>query len=261
MKTKYFIILVIAFLVTSCDLFNTEKTGSLLFKGVAVIPETALSKTISVPSGHLDSAAVHHMYNMDIKFNAHEIYVSKDQIQEDVIDSFTWVRIGENDELKYMSEYEFLADDVPEGTYLTLKIIFRNEIMRYAVYAADTNTVVEMAGSLGEGAAGDTSLIMNYFSSQGSFNVDSSGVLHLMSPGETFSPFSIVANRTTTIYWKGGAADVEYKLSDFTFDWYDNDGDSAWTPGIDAAVNYDGPADTPMWSFVVVPGGPTSLGK
>ena len=261
MKALRFV-LVVAIVLTlfSCDLFNTGTTGSLLFKGVTTIPDAALSKTISVPSVRLGSSVTHHMYNMDMKFNVHEIYISQDSISEDVSDTYTWIKVGESDGLKYMRDYEMFAEDVPEGTYPSLMIVFRNEILRYAVYVADTNTVVEMAGSLSEEGAGDTSLLVNYFSPQGSFRNGDNG-LELMSEGETFSPFSIVADQTTTIYWKGGAADVEYKLTDFTFDWVDVDGDSAWTPGADSTRNFGGPADTPMWSFYVVPGGPTSIGK
>ena len=253
MKTLRFVLFVtIVLTFFSCDLFNMGTTGSLLFKGVTTIPDVALSKTISVPSERLGHSVTHPMYNMDIKFNVQEIYTSQDTIIEDSIDTYTWIKVGESDGLKYMREYEMLAEDVPEGIYQSIKMIFKNNILSYAVYVADTNTVVEMAGSLGEESIGDSSLIVNYFSPQGSFDIDSNGVIHKMAIGENFSPFYIRADQTTTLYWKGGAADVEYKLTDFTFDWYDNDGDSVWTPGVDGTGNFDGPADTPMWSFFVV---------
>lgn len=189
------------------------------------------------------------MYTKDVKFNVYEIWVSQEQVSDSLIDLFTRDKIAENRDLKFMYEYEMIAEDLPEGIYRSMKFIFRNEILRYACYVADTGSVVLMASSISEGGLPDSSFIVNYFSSEGSF-VHTDNGFQLMSVGENVDPFRINADRVTTLYWKGGGP--EYHWTDVTFQWHDIDEDSAWTPGIDLCNNFEGPADMPMWTLMVV---------
>jgi hypothetical protein len=249
MKAKHFIIpFVILFLLLSCDLFDTGDTGTLVLKGVKSFPTSALSKAnvVLIP----DSAGSYLMHTKDIKFNFKEIYVSLGLVDSGISDDFDWVLIGEDGTLRSVEEVDITANDLPEGIYKSLKIIFGNEIIRYAVYVSDTSTVVEMASNLSEGSSGDTNLVVNYFSERGSFSGPAGGIFHLMSRGETFQEFQIIADQTTTIYWMIG--DTTTHWTDFTFIWADVDGNLAWTPGVDNTREHDGPPDVPMWSFLVV---------
>ena len=254
MKAKYLIFpFIILLLLFSCDLFNTEKTGTLILKGVKVFPTSALSKAnvVLIP----DSAGSYRMHTKDIKFNFKEIYVSLGLVDSGISDDFDWVLISENDTLKSVEEVDITANDLPEGLYQSLKIVFGNNIIRYAVYASDTSTMVEIACSLTDDNAGDDTQLINYFSARGSFSADSvdsadGWVLQSGSPGETFQEFQITADQTTTIYWMIG--DTTTHWTDFTFIWDDLDGNLAWTPGVDSTREYDGPPDVPMWSFLVV---------
>jgi len=249
MKTKYLVIpFVILFLLLSCDLFNTGDTGTLILKGVKSFPVSALSKTTVVSV--TDSAGYYRMHTKDIKFNFKEIYVSLSLVDSGISDDFDWVLISENDTLKSVEEVDITANDLPEGLYQSLKIVFRNNIIRYAVYASDTSLVVEMATSLINDNVGDDSLIINYFSSEGSFSGPAGGIFQPGSRGESFQEFQITADQTTTIYWMIG--DTTTSWTDFSFSWGDLDENLAWTPGVDSTCQYDGPEDVPMWSFLVV---------
>ena len=189
------------------------------------------------------------MYSTGIEFDIHEMWVSTGLVADGGSDNFEWYLIGGGQGLIQMEDHEFIANDLPEGNYKSIKIVFRNQIIRYATFVSDTTQRIEMASSLGEGDFGDTSLVINYFSSNGSFRADG-GIFELMSTGENMPAFQINADRTTRIYWKGGGP--ESKWTDFTFQWHDYDGNGLWTPGIDLANNFDGPPDTPMWTFMVV---------
>ncbi|MDZ7796724.1 MAG: hypothetical protein U5N56_06645 [Candidatus Marinimicrobia bacterium] len=248
-KRYYFLCLSGLFFLFSCNLFNNEKTGTLVFKGVINLPEGTLAKSAVLAGSTAQSENTHLMYPKDVKFNVYEIWVSQEQVSDSLFDLFTWNKIGENRGLKFMHEYEMTAEDLPEGTYRSMKFIFRNEFLRYACYVADTSSIVLMASSITEGAAPDSSFVINYFSSEGSF-VHTDNGFQLMSAGENVATFRINADRVTTVYWKGGGPG--YHWTDVTFQWHDVDEDSAWTPGVDFCNNFEGPANMPMWTFMVV---------
>lgn len=250
MKKKYYVLYLLGlFLLFSCNLFNSGETGTLIVKGVVNLPEAAIAKASLNTASIVQSENTHLMYTKEAKFNVYEIWVSQEQVSDSLIDLFTWYKIGENQGLKFMYEYEMTAEYLPEGTYRSMKFIFRNEFLRYACYVADTSSMVLMASSLTEGGLPDSSFVVSYFSSEGSFFHTDSG-FQLMSAGENIAGFRINADRVTTVYWMGGGP--EYHWTDVTFQWHDMDEDSAWTPGVDLCNNFEGPADMPMWTFMVV---------
>jgi hypothetical protein len=112
----------------------------------------------------------------------------------------------------------------------------------------DTSRTIGFESGIASDIA-DSSFLVNYFSSGGSYEYDD-GAFVLMSSGENMSSFDINADRITRIYWKVGGP--ETKWSDLLFDWHDYDGDGLWTPGIDLLDNWQEPEDIPMWTFMVV---------
>lgn len=56
------------------------------------------------------------MYTKDAKFNVYEIWVSQEQVSDSLIDLFIRNKIAENRDLKFMYEYEMIAEDLPEGS-------------------------------------------------------------------------------------------------------------------------------------------------
>jgi hypothetical protein len=232
----------------SCDLFNNQNTATLIFKGVEKFP-ILLYKT-APQQVTADSANTYLMYSRDMEFDIKEIWISEGIVSANTIFTGDWYLLGESEGLKSMSEYEFIAEDIPEGTYASLMIVFRNNVLRHAVFVSDTSLMVDMAGSLNEGDTSDMSLLIQYFSPDGSFYADSLGYARLMAAGESFASFELNAGHTSTIYWKGGGPESVW--TDFTFQWHDYDGDGAWTPTVDLVNNFDGPEDVPMWSFLIV---------
>lgn len=189
------------------------------------------------------------MYSTGIEFDIYELWVSTGLVEDGESDDFEWHLIGGDQGLIPMEDHEFVANDLPAGNYKSLKIVFRNQIIRHAAFVSDTTRKIDMSSSLTEGDFGDTSLVINYFSSNGSF-MAFNGIFDLMAAGENMPSFNINADKTTWIYWKGGGPESEW--TDFTFQWHDYDGNGIWSPGIDLVNNFTGPEDVPMWTFMVV---------
>jgi len=248
-KSRSVIFVLAIFLLFSCDLFNSGDTGMLVFKGVQNLPPQITAKRSELSTALIPGENTHTMYSRDMKFNVYEIYISQALVDTGFSDLFQWYKIGENTGLKSIHEYEMQADDLPAGEYQSLKIIFRNEVLRCAVYVNDTSNVVLMPSSLSESGSGDSSFVINYFAAGGSYFHTDEG-FRLMSEGENLQGFSINTNRITRLYWLLGGLNSTW--TDFTFSWHDNDGDSLWTPGTDHVDNFQGPADVPMWTFVAV---------
>ena len=253
MKNTVMMFLVLLFFV-SCDLFNTENTGTLIIKGVRDFPSNSLSKNIMTGTTS-DSSNYHAMYVKNTKFYIKEAWVSQDTVKDSLIDNFEWHSVGESSGLKYFEEFEFVSTDLPAGEYSSLRLLLVNVYQRDAVYPSDTNNVVEILLNFGGGSSPDSSLIINYFSPYGSF-ITIEGTFYSGSPGESMEGFRIREDKTTTVYWRNnellGDWQSEYHWTDFIYTWYDANGNGVWDVLIDSFAFTSGPeTGLPMWSFLV----------
>lgn len=237
----------ILFISVSCNK-SEEDTGNLVFKGVAHLEAAPPSDAKSARAAFADDPPVHTMHTANMKFDVAEIWVSQDLVEDGVENDFKWHLIGSNEGLKTVDEYSFSAADLPVGEYRSLKMVFRNRVIRIAVYADDLTRSVEMAGSLNEQSGEDDTLITNYFSLNGNFSL-SENKFKLASPGEKISGFTIRSGETTTVAWRLGGPDS--KITDCTFDWADTNGNGEWDPGEDEIGNYECTKDMPMFSFSI----------
>ena len=253
MKNTLMMFLVLLFFV-SCDLFNTEKTGTLIIKGVRDFPSNSLSKNIMAGTTS-DSSNYHAMYVKNTKFYIKEAWVAQDTVRDSIIDNFEWHSVGESSGLKYFEEFEFLSPDLPAGEYNSLRLLLVNVFQRDAVYPSDTNNVVEVLLDIGGDNDPDSSLIVYYFSPFGSFfTID--GIFYSGSPGESMEGFRIREDKTTTVYWRNnellGDWQSEYHWTDFVYTWHDANGNGVWDVLIDEWEFTSGPeTGFPMWSFLV----------
>lgn len=249
MKNTLMMFLVLLFFV-SCDLFNTEKTGTLIIKGVRDFPSNSLSKNIMAGTTS-DSSNYHAMYVKNTKFHIKEAWISQDTVKDGLIANFEWHSVGESSGLKYFEEFEFVSSDLPAGEYNSLKLLRVNAYLRDAVYPSDTNNVVEIL--LGENT--DTNLVIEYFSPYGSFKAIN-GRFNSMKAGESIEGFRIREDKTTTVYWRNnellGDWQSEYHWTDFIYTWHDANGNGVWDAGVDSWSYTSGPeTGFPMWSFLV----------
>ncbi|MDD3716470.1 MAG: hypothetical protein PHT46_05110 [Candidatus Marinimicrobia bacterium] len=189
------------------------------------------------------------------KFYIKEAWVSRDAVMDSLIDDFEWHKVGESKGLKYFEEFEFIATDLPEGEYKSLKLLLVNVYQRDAVFPSDTNSVVEILLDFGGGNAPDSTLITEYFSSYGSF-LRMNDTFYSGSPGESIEGFRIRANKNTTVYWRNnellGNWQSEYHWTDFVYTWHDANANGVWDVLVDSFYFTSGPeTGLPMWSFLV----------
>lgn len=223
-----------------------DGTGTLVFAGrpmeqAAIVASIAEKKLLA-------EDAVHTMHTANFKGWITEIWVSQGLVADGVTDDFVWHKIGESDELKAVENYSFTASGLPIGEYKSIKMIFKNTMVRVAVYANDLDTEVEMRSSLSEEGCGDETTIAQFFSESGS-HISEGGVFKVMSEGEKVGVFTIREGKTTSIYWKLGGPDA--KITDCTFDWVDSATPGVWDCGVDKTQNFNCSVPSVMFSFIV----------
>ncbi len=245
MRTTIFLIVIALMLqLSSCE--ETGEKGSLVVTGVSAVSEAA-PLAIS-PMKIQTNSTVNVMHPSDIKFFVTEFWVAKELVDKGVTDDFKWYKIGESNALKSVSEYYFETDDLPEGTYQSIKLVFKNIVQREAIYQNNSSQLVVMQSSLDETTCPDDKIITNCFSKKGNFVVQQ-GVFQLASSGETIRGFKVKAGETTTIKWMLGAPGAQ--LTDCSFEWVDSNSNGQWDCGIDSNQNTQCKVNMPMFTFQV----------
>lgn len=238
--------ILLAVLLASCDK-DDQEYGTLVFRGVSELPDLK-SEAFCQEEYTQTPNSSYLMHTTDLFVNIKEIWASQDLVSEGLSDDFTWYLIGTADQLQSVSQYLFTSDHLPVGDYKSLKMVFRNEIIRKTVYQSDHNRSVDMQGSLNEAACGNSDLIVQYFSKNGNHSLRN-GVFHCDAGGENIRGFKIKANETTTVYWQLGSPGFHF--TDCWFTWNDSNGNQVYDCGTDQLGGFDCSIAGPMWSFGV----------
>ena len=245
---SYIYFLAIVFFL-SCD--DPGERGSLVVKGVATIAKSQVIQTERLRVSA--EATVNVMHTADIKFDVAELWVSQELVREGVKDDFKWYKIGVSQGLKNVKDYFFESDELPEGNYQSMKMVFRNGVSRMAVFKSNLSQQIEMLSSLSEESCPDESLVINYFSSGGNFSLQDN-VFKLASKGENIRGFKVKAGETTTIQWMLGSPSMQ--MTDCSFEWVDVNQNGKWDCGVDQTRNHECSVKAPMFSFSVDDGEP-----
>lgn len=249
MKTRIlFLAILLVLSVYACNKNDHGETGTLIFQGVSNISDLK-NCVIDSEKSVKNENGVYTMHTTDIEVNIAEIWAAQELVSEGLSDDFKWYKIGEGDQLKSVSEYLFTTDNLPVGEYKSLKIAFRNEIIRKAVYESNHNQSVDMQGSLTETACGDDQIIIHYFSKKGNHSLRDDGTFKCNSSGENIRGFWIKPNEVTTIYWQIGSPGFQF--TDCWFTWDDVNNNLQYDCGVDGIGNFDCSKSGPMWTFGV----------
>ncbi|MBN2805385.1 MAG: fibrobacter succinogenes major paralogous domain-containing protein [Prolixibacteraceae bacterium] len=247
MKTNQFatIMLLLVFFLTNCNKDNDKEYGTLVFKGVSELPDLK-SEEFCFDGLNQPARNSYVMHTTDIFVNIAEIWATQGLVAEGLQDNFTWYLIGSSNQLQSVSQYLFTTDHLPAGDYKSLKMVFRNEIIRKTVFQSDHSKAVDMQGSLNEAACGNSELIVQYFSKNGNHSLRGS-TFHCDAGGENIRGFKIKPNETTTVYWQLGSPG--FKLTDCWFTWLDYNNNEVYDCGNDQLEGFDCNKSGPMWSF------------
>lgn len=233
--------------LTSCNKDKDKEYGTLVFKGVSEIPDL---KSEEFCDDELSQSpnSTNTMHTTDLFVNIAEIWASQGEVAEGLADNFTWHKIGEGNDLKSVSQYLFTYDLLPVGEYKSLKILFRNHIIRKTVYKSDYNRSVDMEGSLDESGCASEDIRAQYFSKNGNHSLQGN-TFHCDSRGENIRGFKIKPNETTTVYWQLGSPGFQF--TDCNFKWYDENDNQIYDCGTDHVDGFSCSKEGPMWTFGV----------
>jgi hypothetical protein len=195
------------------------------------------------------------MHTLNLKLTVTEIWISKDEFKAGGKDNLTWIKIGENDELKNFDEYTFTAEDIPAGVYKSIKITFKNIFYRLAAYQSDISNIITMKERMGDwiGDCTDEEALAptNYFNSSGNHNLSGENFI-AVNPNEKLTGFEIKPGKITKLYWKLGD-ERPWDPYVCTFEWIDENNNGIWDCGVDRMDNFNCNMNPPletMWIFI-----------
>ncbi len=263
MKTKVVasIFLCSLFLIAGCNKENEEpqnKTGKLQFK--TLNPNASGKKS----SEFLTSATLNPPLTGDItttittsfKLTIGDVWVSQGEVKAGNSDDLDWVRLTSftNTEPKLFEDYSYTAIEIPEGTYQSIKITFRNVFYRYNYLVSDPSVKYELLETMGswtdECDENDTTWARtNYFGPDGNHFLNTNNTFQLVSEGEKIGGFSIEAGKTAILSWRLGAG---YTGICYTY-LLDENKNRVWDCGVDK-MDFECIPDSDylyMWDFLV----------
>lgn len=265
----YPLIIMGAFLIltTSCKKDNdddndnpdAEKTGILKFK--TLNPSmTSGKKTAdyfkSVTSNPPLTGDTTITIMTSFKLTIGDVWVSQGEVEAGNPNNLEWIKLTSftNTEPKLFEDYSFSAVEIPEGTYKSIKITFRNVFHRYAQLASDPTIAYELLETMGSWTSpcdeNDTSWARtNYFGPDGNHILTNDGLFEMVAAGEKIGGFSIEAGKTAVVSWRLGAG---YTGICYTY-LIDENNNLEWDCGVDRMDFECIPEEEYMymWDFVV----------
>lgn len=261
MKIKAIIgvLLFVIIIITACDNDNnddtSEKMGMLKFKTLnpivsvkdAIFPKS----TPSNPPLVGDTTATN---TTSFLLCVGDVWVSQGEVKDGEPDDLDWVRITSitNTETALFEDISFPEIELPQGTYRSIKIIFRNVFYRYCQLISDPAVAYELLETMGSYEdpcnENDSSWAeTNYFGPDGNHILNADNLFELEVPGEKIAGFYIEENKTAVVSWRLGAGATE----PCTTYLIDNNGNRVWDCGIDEMEFECPPENIYMWDFVI----------
>jgi len=231
-------------------------TGLIAFRTLNPIRE-GLAKAAHSRSIHVNPALTGDTttaYTTSFMICVGDVWVSQQEVRAGQADDLEWIRLTPvtNTEHKLFEDYTFPPVEIPEGTYMSIKITFRNVFYRYAQLVSDTAIAFELLETMGSWTdacdPNDTTWARtNYFGPDGNHALGSDALFELVSGGEKLGGFSIEAGKTAIVSWRLGAG-VTQPCTTYLIDQNSN---RQWDCGVDRMDFVCPPEALYMWDFVV----------
>lgn len=230
-------------------------TGSLQFKTLNPMSlQKSESNLNSITSNPPLTGSTTITETVSFKLCIGDVWVSQEEVKAGEADDLEWIRLTSttNTEQKLFEDYSFAAIEIPEGTYKSVKIIFRNVFYRYAKLVSDPSVAYELLETMGSYSApcdeNDLSWARtNYFGPAGNHSLGANNLFEVVSEGEKLGGFNIEAGKTAVLSWRLGAGATE-PCTTFLIDENSN---LQWDCGVDR-MDFECPPEVEyMWDFVV----------
>lgn len=261
MKASVFFSLLacVVFLAAGCNKEDepTKKTGFLQFKTLnpmALAQQKSMPFKLATANPPLTGPTTTTI-TTSFKLTIGDVWVSQGKVAAGATDNLEWIRLTSftNTEPKLFEDYSFTAQEIPEGTYQSIKITFKNVFYRYNYLVSDPTVRYELLETMGSWTdacdENDTTWAKtNYFGPDGN-HILNDNKFELVTTGEKIGGFSIEAEKTAIVSWRLGAG---YTGTCYTY-LIDENGNLAWDCGIDRMDFECIPASEYMymWDFLV----------
>lgn len=183
-----------------------------------------------------------------------DVWVSQGEVKAGQPDNLEWIRLtnSTNQDLKLFENYSFNPVELPEGTYRSIKITFKNIFYRHTELVSDPSIKYELLETMGSSFdpcdENDTSWAKtNYFSTDGNHKLNDNDVFELVAPGEKVGGFTIEEGKTAIVSWRLGGGVTEPCINYL----FDLNGNLEWDCGIDDLEDECPPEMENMFDFFV----------
>lgn len=259
MKPLRFSIIFIALLLIFSDCSKeNNKTGVLRFRGANPLAsgQNSIAQTVITGMGVDNPLLTGHTTacrTISLRLTVGDVWISKGEVKAGGSDNLEWVRITKstNTQAKLFEDISFEDVEVPEGTYKSIKIIFKNIFYRYCTLVANSSVSYEFLETMGSYSAGcdpndQTWAKTNYFGPDGNHIIGTSGKFELVAPGEKVAPVVVVEGKVAVVTWRMGAG-ATVPCTTYIIDVNDN---RQWDCGTDS-MDFECPPEVQyMWDFV-----------
>ncbi len=235
---------------------NVKTTGTIEFK--TFNPLATVNKSISAlelfsPNPPLTGPTTT-TETTSFLFCVGDVWVSQGEVKDGEPNNMDWVRLTSftNTEDKLFEDYTFEVQEIPIGSYKSVKITFRNVFYRYAKLVSDPSIAYELLETMGSYSSpcdvNDTSWAKtNYFGPDGNHILGDNNLFVLDRPGEKLGGFNIDSDKKAIITWRLGAG----ATTPCTTLLIDKNNNLEWDCGIDDMDFICPPENILMWDFLV----------
>lgn len=214
MKTKSVlcILLFASIILSGCKKDEEDKkTGLLKFKMLNITPASKKSilylKSTTTNPPLVGDTTVTILRN--IKVCVGDMWVSQGEVKAGQPDNLEWIRLTDvtNTQLRSFEDYSFTPQEVPVGTYRSIKMTLRNIFYWHTELATNSSVKYELLSTMGSSFdpcdENDASWAKtNYFSADGNHKLNDSNVFEVAAAGEKVGGFTIEAGKTAIVNWR-----------------------------------------------------------
>lgn len=259
MKPSYLFCLFLALMLAlgGCSK-ESNKNGVLRFKtsNPLVAGQNAFSQAVITGLGVDNPPLTGHTTatrTLSMRLTVGDVWIAKGEVKVGQPDNLEWIRITKstNTQAKLFEDIAFEDVEIPEGTYNSIKITFKNIFYRYCVLVANPTVSYEFLETMGSYLAAcdpnDQSWARtNYFGPEGNHYLGSDGKFAMAAQGEKVAPVVVKGGKIAVVTWRMGAG-ATVPCTTYIIDNNDN---RQWDCGTDV-MDFECPPEVKyMWDFV-----------
>lgn len=190
---------------------------------------------------------------VSLRLTVGDVWISKGEVKVGQPDNLEWVRVTKstNTQAKLFEDISFDEVELPEGTYKSIKITFKNIFYRYCTLVSNPLVTYEFLETMGSYSAtcdpNDQSWAKtNYFGPEGNHYLGADGKFAMAAQGEKVAPVVVESGKVAVVTWRMGAG-ATVPCTTYIIDANNN---RQWDCGTDS-MDFECPPEVKyMWDFI-----------